>query len=457
MKKITLLIFLMTISFGNSQTIDGTWRMTPVAGSFGVGPGQGNISWWSIPEGEIALRACYFDDDYVFNADGTFSNVQGDQTWLEGWQGANDCGTPVAPHNGSAAATWAYDATAKTLVITGTGAYLGLPKVFNGGELNNPANAPASITYTVSAITSASMTLDVFIGGEGWWRFLMSKQGQAPSCTDGIMNGDETGVDCGGSCAPCLAQINLPITFDGGTVNYAVTDFGGTASSLVVDPTDAANMVIKTIKTVGAEHWAGTTLSTNSGLSAPIPFTASNRKMYLRVWSPAAGTPVMLKVEDHLDPSHSVETITNTTVAGGWQSIEFNFDNERPGTAAFNTGYVYDKASVFFDYVAGGPLNSTEVIYYFDDLSYGTALLGTTKFETSKVRMYPNPVKNTLSIEANSTIQKVSVYNILGQEVMTKSPKSNSATLQTNSLQKGVYIVKTDVDGKVSNTKIVKE
>ncbi|MBL0025177.1 MAG: hypothetical protein IPO98_09285 [Saprospiraceae bacterium] len=25
----------------------------------------------------------------------------------------------------------------------------------------------------------------------------------APTCNDGIKNGNETGVDCGGSCAPC--------------------------------------------------------------------------------------------------------------------------------------------------------------------------------------------------------------------------------------------------------------
>jgi hypothetical protein len=71
--------------------------------------------------------------------------------------------------------------------------------------------------------------------------------------------------------------------------------------------------------------------------------------------------------------------------------------------------------------------------------------------------MYPNPVKNTLTIEANSNIQKVSIYNVLGQEVMAKSPKSNSTTLQTSALQKGVYMVKTEIDGNVSMRKIVKE
>ncbi|MBC2839374.1 DUF4331 family protein [Robiginitalea sp. SC105] len=28
--------------------------------------------------------------------------------------------------------------------------------------------------------------------------------GMAPTCMDGMMNGDETGIDCGGSCAPCM-------------------------------------------------------------------------------------------------------------------------------------------------------------------------------------------------------------------------------------------------------------
>ena len=41
-----------------------------------------------------------------------------------------------------------------------------------------------------------------------------------PTCTDGIQNGDETGVDCGGSsCAPCQTgcsenEVIVSITFD---------------------------------------------------------------------------------------------------------------------------------------------------------------------------------------------------------------------------------------------------
>ncbi|MFT6747398.1 MAG: hypothetical protein ACJAZ2_001750 [Glaciecola sp.] len=87
----------------------------------------------------------------------------------------------------------------------------------------------------------------------------------------------------------------------------------------------------------------------------------------------------------------------------------------------------------------------------------GKASLSTAKFEASNVRMYPNPVRNNLTIEANSTIERVSVYNILGQEVLTTRPAANAATLQTSNLQKGIYIVKTEIDGKVSASKIIKE
>ena len=106
-----------------------------------------------------------------------------------------------------------------------------------------------------------------------------------------------------------------------------------------------------------------------------------------------------------------------------------------------------------FPYEAGGIVETKLLQYTVGD----ACSLGTSKFEASSVKMYPNPVKNTLTIEANGSIDNVSVYNILGQEVMSVSPKSNSATLQTNDLQKGVYMVTTDIEGNISTSKVIKE
>jgi hypothetical protein len=80
-----------------ATTLPGTWRMAPEAGSLGVGPVPGDVGWFSIDEAGLETRACYFDDDYVVGMDGSFRNVLGDETWLEGWQGVADdqCGAPV--------------------------------------------------------------------------------------------------------------------------------------------------------------------------------------------------------------------------------------------------------------------------------------------------------------------------------------------------------------------------
>ena len=95
----------------------------------------------------------------------------------------------------------------------------------------------------------------------------------------------------------------------------------------------------------------------------------------------------------------------------------------------------------------------------FDNLYFSLTdpALGTQNFETSKMSLYPNPVKNTLNIDANGSIEKVSVYSILGQEVLSKKPNSNSTTLQTSGLQRGTYIVRSTIDGKTTTSKLVKE
>jgi len=172
-----LLLSFLIISTAFAQ-VEGTWKMSPTANSLAVGPNKGDFGWWAIDDANVTTRACFYDDEFKFNADGSFENVLGDETWLEPWQGvaAESCGAPVAPHDGSAIATWAYDAAAGTVTITGTGAYIGLPKVHNTGELKNPADAVASITYPVElSADGETMTIDIDFGG-GWWHFVLAKQ-----------------------------------------------------------------------------------------------------------------------------------------------------------------------------------------------------------------------------------------------------------------------------------------
>ncbi len=160
-----------------APSIEGTWKFAPESGAFGVGPAFNDVSWFSSSADDITGRDCLFDDEYVFNADGTFSNVLGAATWIEGWQGADpdDCGAPVFPHDGSTAATYTFDAGAGSVTIEGKGAYLGLAKPFNGGELTAPGDAPDSITY-IAALDGDVLELDIEIAGGGFWSYKLVRQ-----------------------------------------------------------------------------------------------------------------------------------------------------------------------------------------------------------------------------------------------------------------------------------------
>lgn len=169
----------LVLGYGGATTspVVGTWKLASEAGAFKVGPTKGSGEWWGNSADDVTTRACIFDDTYVFNADGTFKNVQGDSTWLETWQGAaaDGCGTPVAPHNGTINATYTYDSEASTIVLKGKGAFLGLPKAINGGELTSPSEAPESVTYEVTLEDAKTMIVSINIGS-GFWTYKLVKQ-----------------------------------------------------------------------------------------------------------------------------------------------------------------------------------------------------------------------------------------------------------------------------------------
>jgi hypothetical protein len=67
-------------------SLAGDWRLDP-EGITGVGPNEGDVSWWSADEQTVIDRACWFDDVYRLGEDGPFQNIQGDESWIEQFAG----------------------------------------------------------------------------------------------------------------------------------------------------------------------------------------------------------------------------------------------------------------------------------------------------------------------------------------------------------------------------------
>ena len=161
-----------------------TWKVAPEAGALAVGPTQGDGSWWSLSEADVTTRSCFMDDKYTLGSDGSFSIAMDGETWLEGFQGvdSDQCGAPVAPHDGSGSYTYQalYSISSwGTITLSGEGAFMGLPKANNAGELPN-VDVPTSITYTITEFVrdgaGKRLVLDIECGTGLWWRFTFVSQ-----------------------------------------------------------------------------------------------------------------------------------------------------------------------------------------------------------------------------------------------------------------------------------------
>jgi len=157
-------------------------------------------------------------------------------------------------------------------------------------------------------------------------------------------------------------QIDLPVTFDDPLVDYSLIDFGGTSSIIVDDPAGGSNQVAQTTHNGGP--FAGTVIGLDAGFANPIPFTATETTMSLRVRSPAAGIPVMLKVEDSSDPNVFAEVIATTTVAGGWETLVYDYVG-----VIDPVNVSYEKAVLFFNFPNAGDGS----VYFWDDVAFGAA------------------------------------------------------------------------------------
>ena len=255
-------------------------------------------------------------------------------------------------------------------------------------------------------------------------------------------------------------QIDWPVDFEGSTTNYTMSDFGGNVSSLVTDPTDPTNTCIQAIKTDEAATWAGTTIGTPAGFATDIPLTLTDSKMYARVWSPEANTPIRLKVEDSNDPTHTCETETNTTLAGEWEVIEFDFINQAPGTElleiGLQMGWTYNMASIFFNFGTEGA-QAGEKTYYFDDVQFGTFISSTNTPEIAGLDLFPNPTTDQWTITSdNEVITSIEIFDAQGKLVKSIFPNNTNVRIDSTPFLTGWYVAKISRNTSTSVVKIIK-
>ena len=170
--------------------------------------------------------------------------------------------------------------------------------------------------------------------------------GTTPSAENTNTNTSTSGATGTCAAAPC---INFSET------TLGMVDFGGLGIEVANDPADATNKVAKLTKATDDETWAGVTVHLG-GAGNTVTRIDPAQGISLRVYSPAVGKTIMVKIEDA--SANGVEASATSTKAGEWETLTFTF-------ATANSATTYNKVSVF-----PGFNTKLNEVYYIDELKY---------------------------------------------------------------------------------------
>jgi hypothetical protein len=83
--------------------------------------------------------------------------------------------------------------------------------------------------------------------------------------------------------------------------------------------------------------------------------------------------------------------------------------------------------------------------------------LGISNFDNSNtINLYPNPTNNIVNFASSENIEKITIFNLLGQEVFSKEINSNEATIEMSNFANGTYVAKIASNGKSESVKLMK-
>lgn len=92
----------------------------------------------------------------------------------------------------------------------------------------------------------------------------------------------------------------------------------------------------------------------------------------------------------------------------------------------------------------------------FDDVSISPSL-SVRELLQFNFKSSPNPAKDYINLSASKSIDKVEIYNLLGQQVKMETLNNTQNKVNVSSLSNGIYILKAYIEDAVGSYKFIKE
>ena len=99
--------------------------------------------------------------------------------------------------------------------------------------------------------------------------------------------------------------------------------------------------------------------------------------------------------------------------------------------------------------------NTSTTKTYTVDFTVASGIHGTIN---DIVSVYPNPASNLLHVElaAGTNQLEISIYNVLGEKVLSQTVTHKSATINISALHEGIYLIRSSQDITGSYLKFLK-
>lgn len=299
-------------------------------------------------------------------------------------------------------------------------------------------------------------------GGTYYFDDIVQVGAPDPTCDDGIQNGQETGVDCGGpDCPPCTEDPNVP-SVAAPTPTLQASDvismFSDAYTDVPVDTwrTSWSNATLTDLEIAGNPTKRYTALVFNGieTIASPINATATDMEYFhMDIWSPNITTFRVKLVDFRGDgfqgPNGDTEAeLTFTIPQSQWFKLDIPLANF---AAAGMTDF-----SDLSQYIISTP-NANGTVYVDNVYFSKVSTLSISDVLADEISVFPNPSKDTWTINTSTqNITNITVFDILGKQVISINPDNTEAVIDASNLRDGLYLAKISTVNGSQTVKLIK-
>lgn len=275
------------------------------------------------------------------------------------------------------------------------------------------------------------------------------------TCSNGIQDGDETGVDCGGSCSPCevppttaaptppnRAAADVISLFSDAYSDVTVTTWSADWDSADIEDVNISGNATKKITFggfLGVDFSANAfdaTQMTHFHMDYWIDADFTN-KVFNPKWSNHQGGSGETNAYDY---NNEIDQETS----GQWISLDIPLSDFTPVNGTDRSAF----AQFLITSNIGG-------VAYVDNIYlHKNTTLSNDSFSRAEFKAYPNPTQDVWNIKTTENIQSIQVFNITGRLVKDMKVNGSDAVINTSGLSKGVYLAK--ISNEFDQTKTIK-